>query len=336
MARHAAISDSAHDRGFRLSAGCWPASSLPVPRGYAHQFRFTFSEGGSNWVTASCDPGFVHLPRNLADMAGRHEAIRRWVSQLPVLIEELVRHWQLRLGEPFEPGGACSWTAPAGDLVLKLGWRHPEAAHEPDALRLWVGDGAVRLHDTLIIDDTMALLLERCTPGNPLSARPEHEQDVVVAGLLRRLWRRLPPGHPFPPLHEMRDAWAGEFEQMPGVIDAGLARAGMDLLRELPRSATEQMMLCTDLHAGNILAARREPWLGIDPKPYLGDPCYDPVQHMLNCKRRLRDDPGGLAAKMAGLLDLDTDRVIQWLFARCVQESPDQPWLADAAARIAP
>jgi streptomycin 6-kinase len=40
------------------------------------------------------------------------------------------------------------------------------------------------------------------------------------------------------------------------------------------------VLLCTDLHADNILAALRAPWLVIDPKPYAGDPAYDVRQHM--------------------------------------------------------
>ncbi len=61
------------------------------------------------------------------------------------------------------------------------------------------------------------------------------------------------------------------------------------------------MLLCTDLHAGNVLAAQRAPWLIIDPKPYIGDPAYDVLQHMLNCEDRLAADPAGLANRMADL-----------------------------------
>jgi streptomycin 6-kinase len=37
----------------------------------------------------------------------------------------------------------------------------------------------------------------------------------------------------------------------------GLARAGITLFRELPGTAANQVLLCTDLHAENILVARR-------------------------------------------------------------------------------
>jgi streptomycin 6-kinase len=119
-------------------------------------------------------------------------------------------------------------------------------------------------------------------------------------------------------------------------VDLGLARAGITLFRELPASAGREVLLSTDLHAGNVLAAQRELWLAIDPKPYVGDPHYDVLQHMLNCGERLASDPVGFARRMAGLLGLDHHRLLLWLFARCVQESPGWPPLADIARRIAP
>jgi streptomycin 6-kinase len=90
------------------------------------------------------------------------------------------------------------------------------------------------------------------------------------------------------------------------------------------------------LHHDNVLAAAREPWLAIDPKPYLGDPAYDPVQHMLNFPGRLAVDPAGFAHRMAGLTGLEPDRVRTWLFARCVQESAREAELRPVAMRLAP
>lgn len=257
------------------------------------------------------------------------------------MLRDVTRRWELTVGAPFEHDGETAWVAPARgadgrDLVLKLGTRHTEAAHEADGLRLWDGVGAVRLHGVAEYGEVTALLLERCRPGGTLGRLvAEPEQDVIVAGLLRRLWR--PAGDPFRPLHQMCDAWASEFESRgAGTLDPGLAREGIGLFRSLPRTAAARVLLCTDLHGGNILAAAREPWLMIDPKPYVGDPCYDVLQHMLNCGGRLREDPVGLANRMAGLLDLDAERVRLWLFARCVQESPGWPGLAEVATVLAP
>jgi streptomycin 6-kinase len=74
----------------------------------------------------------------------------------------------------------------------------------------------------------------------------------------------------------------------------------------------------------------------IDPKPLVGDPAFDAVQHMLNCDRRLASDPAGLAGRMADLLDLDRHRVRLWLFARCAQESLHDVTMRAPARRLAP
>jgi streptomycin 6-kinase len=108
------------------------------------------------------------------------------------------------------------------------------------------------------------------------------------------------------------------------------------LFRELPGTAASKVLLCTDLHADNILAAKRAPWLVIDPKPYVGDPAYDVLQHMLCCEDRLAADPAGLASRMARLAGLDQGRVRLWLFARCVQESVGAPVLHSVTRQLAP
>jgi streptomycin 6-kinase len=209
-----------------------------------------------------------------------------------------------------------------------------EAEEEADGLALWNGDGAVRLLAARKSEDTQTLLLERCRPGAQLREMlAEPEQDVVIARLLRRLWDHQPPaGGPFRPLEEMCDYWAGSLEAKSGTA---LARQAVSLLRELPASAGERVLLCTDLHAGNVLSAQREPWLVIDPKPFVGDPAFDVVQHMLNCERLIHD-PAALAARMAALLDLDAERVRLWLFARCAQEGVHDRNLREVARRISP
>jgi streptomycin 6-kinase len=284
------------------------------------------------------------IPRLLAQ-AARLEGREEWLTPLPAVIAQVASQWSLTVGEPYQPGGHTAWVAPArgasGErLVLKVAWWHTEAADEAAGLRAWAGNGAVQLHAVAELGDSTVLLLERCEPGTPLADRAEPEQDRVVAGLLHRLWIEPPPGHRFRPLRQMCDEWADEFEQeaaagnVPG--DPGLARTGIALFRELPATAERSVLLCTDLHAGNVLAAQREPWLVIDPKPYAGDPTYDVLQHMLNCDQRLAVDPRGFAQQMARLLGLDSQRLLLWLFARCIQESAGWPGLADVARRIAP
>ncbi len=289
-------------------------------------------------------PESVTIPAGLRDASREDDYPERlgWLARLPDTIRTIASDWGLALGEPYLPGGQCAWVAPAGDeLVLKVGWRHREAEHEAEALRFYDGDGAVRCYAARTLEDTTALLLERCVPGAQLkSALSEPEQDVIVAGLMRSLWEhQLPEDHPFGSLEQMCDRWAkwfeANFEHDSRGFDAGLAREGMALLRELPRSGDRSVLLSTDLHAGNVLSSRREPWLVIDPKPFVGDPAFDPIQHMLNCDRRLAGDPIALARRMAGLLDLDPERVRLWLLARTVQEAIDDASMREPARILA-
>ena len=284
----------------------------------------------------------LSIPLCLA-AAAKEEGREEWLETLPATILELEARWSVAIGEPYQPGGHTAWVAPArgsdgDDLVVKVAWRHDGSLHEADGLRAWDGDGAVRLFAVEELPETTGLLLERCLPGTALAERPETEQDIVIAASLRRLWRRPPPGHGFRPLQDMCNQWADwfDFEEASVTLDPALARDGIALFRALPSSADREVLLCTDLHAENVLAAQREPWLVVDPKPYVGDPTYDVLQHMLNCEERLYADPRALAMRMAELVDIQPDRILLWLFARCVQESPGSPILADVARHIAP
>src|SRR5258708_2228986 len=111
------------------------------------------------------------MPRNLV-VAAEQQGRQEWLVTVPDTVGDLARRWSLEVGDPFQPGGQTAWVAPARDaagaeVVLKVAWRHTEAADEAEGLRVWDGDGAVRLHAVGEFDDTIALLIERCKPGVP-------------------------------------------------------------------------------------------------------------------------------------------------------------------------
>lgn len=258
---------------------------------------------------------------------GRPER-RAWLERLPDVIRELQDKWSLSLGAPFNGNEAsCAWVAPAvrrdgTRAVLKLGMPHMEGEHEIQALRFWNGDPTVRLLEA--DDDLNAMLLERCEPGTALRHLPEPEQDVILAGLLRRLWRVPAAPHLFRPLSAMTAHWANEtIADSARWPDAGLVQEGLRLFEELPSTSPTDVLLTTDLHAGNVLRAQREPWLVIDPKPFVGDPAYDATQHLLNCEERMRADPHTTIRRFADLLEVDSERVRLWLFARSAAEPRD-------------
>jgi len=206
--------------------------------------------------------------------------------------------------------------------VLKLGNPHTEGEHEIHGLRFWDGDPTVRLFAADA--ESGAMLLERCLPGTTLREKPEEEQDVVISGLLRRLWRAPAAPHPFRPLSAMTKHWSdstlADAERWP---DAGLVHEGLRLFDELPKTAQSEVLLATDLHAGNVLQSGRMPWLVIDPKPFVGDPAYDSTQHLFNCVERSRADPDRMFRRMGDLLGVEHERIRLWTFARAAAEPRD-------------
>jgi streptomycin 6-kinase len=256
-----------------------------------------------------------------------------WLDSLPSMWKQLTDRWSLRTGPPLDHANAtCSWVAPVvradgTPAVLKLAMPHMEGAQEIQGLRFWNGNPTVQLLDA--DDDLGAMLLERCQPGYTLHSEPEYKQDVVIATLLKRLWRRSasPDGlHRFRHLSEMLEGWRHEtLAQAQHWPDAGLVGEGLRLLQALATPSPADTLLATDLHAGNALRSEREPWLVIDPKPFVGDAPYDLVQHLHNCEARLHADPIGTVKRLADLAEVDTERLRLWTFARAAAD-PRAEW----------
>ncbi|MFN7923722.1 MAG: aminoglycoside phosphotransferase family protein [Bryobacteraceae bacterium] len=256
-----------------------------------------------------------------------------WLAKLPEALDALRRRWALEIGPPFE-SGSCAWVAPVRwkgtGAVLKIGMPHMEAEHELQGLLFWNGDPAVHVFD--YDPEWNAMLLEACEPGTPLRSLPEEDQDRVIAELARRCWRRPAGPHPFRPLSAQLDWWAEETRaQSASWLDAGVAREGLRLFEALSQPSPDDVLLATDLHAGNVLRAERRSWLMIDPKPFVGDPAYDATQHLRNCGERLRADPLGLIRRVADLFGIDEARTRLWLFARLAAE-PREVWGEEAVA----
>jgi streptomycin 6-kinase len=259
-----------------------------------------------------------------------------WLAGLPALTESCLARWDLTVdGPPMH--GVCALVVPvrrpSGQAaVLKVTWPHDEARHEALALRLWDGDGAVRLFDH--DDDAWALLLERLDPAVTLRHVPIDEALTVVTGLIKRLDRPAPPA-----VRHLRDnaaRWVHELpEENEGLVPSELVEQAVAYCRELGPAAGNHLVN-EDLHYDNVLRGDREPWLVIDPKPIAGDREFGLIPLLWN---RFDDvmAAGGLAAitEAAGL-DLPLAR--KWTFVRAVDNwlySGEDHWLGAACARIA-
>lgn len=200
---------------------------------------------------------------------------RAWLDELPRLVSACVERWQLEPGEPFEYSFASlaipATRADGSRAVLKVQFPDRESEHEAEALRRWNGDGAVRLIDHDV--GRRALLMECCEPGTHLSSIDPDDALDVLTGLLPRLW--IQAAEPFRTLEEEAMWWASylpeTWERAGRPFERRLLEMAVILLEELATSQGEQVLLHQDLHADNVLASQREPWLVIDPKPLVGE-----------------------------------------------------------------
>lgn len=197
--------------------------------------------------------------------------------ELPHLLARTLDDWGVHPVGPARTGCTALVIPVERDgtaLALKLVWPHTDGAGEPLALRLWDGNGAVRL--VAANPGRGALLLEWLDPTRDLED-PAVDIDTaceIIGQLLRRLHVPAPPN--------IRSLAVFLDEHLHGA--RGLTRAG----DQLPRRAVDRALkLATDLlaqddatttlvhgdlHFRNVLAAEREPWLTIDPKPLAGHP----------------------------------------------------------------
>lgn len=272
----------------------------------------------------------MKIPKQLAINCEKRPERKAWISNLPFLLKQLQARWSLRLGEPFDHAGSCSLVMPAArangeSAVLKLAMPHMEGQDEISGLRFWNGNGTVQLLEADLASG--AMLLERCLPGTTLHSESEAKQDEIVADLLKRIWKLTPQSASlwdFRPISLMIELWCSETVAQKHLWpDTGLVNQGLQVFQELSKPSPTDVLLVTDLHAGNVLRSQREPWLVIDPKPFIGDRAYDPVQHLMNCETRLHRDPLELVRRVADLAEVDAERLRLWTFARAAADPRD-------------
>jgi streptomycin 6-kinase len=248
---------------------------------------------------------------------------RSWLNGLPGVVDQLAARWSLTPGPAFSDAFVSLVLRVQRDdgpsAVLKVQFPHRESDHEAAALLTWGGEGAVALleHDP----SRHALLIERCEPGAHLSTvDADGALDVMIA-LLPRIW--LPAEEPFGTLADEAGHWARDMMRRRDDPDHPLERrfvdAALDALDALAATQGEQVLLHQDLHGDNVLSARREPWLVIDPKPLVGERefglasvirSYEFGHSRQQVLRRLD--------RLAGELGLDRERARLWAFAHTV------------------
>jgi streptomycin 6-kinase len=259
------------------------------------------------------------------DHADHDEAVVRWRAQLPKLIDSVLADWSLTVSGPLLTGSNAVVLLVTGETgepaALKVGWPHSEAEHEHLALRLWDGNGAVRL---LRADPRrFALLLERADHRRDLNSQPIRRACETAAQLYRQLHR--PATDQFVRLSVLAADWAERLRLLrdhPLVPRRLVDRAASLGTAFASDPQTDGVLLHTDLHFDNVLAAARLPWLAIDPKPVSGDPCFEVAPLLWNRWSEVTTS-GNVRATILDRLftvvdtaELDENRVRDWVVVR--------------------
>ncbi len=264
-------------------------------------------------------------------LAANGEAGRAWLADLPRLIDELQQVWSIReIGVAYQ-GGCVAYVAPVvladgSRAALKINLVDEETECEADALAAWNGNGAARLLES---DQARgAMLLERLEPGAALSEYPDRDEAIGIAcSLLRRLWKPAPDAHRFRLVTHLAQHYAqdlpAKYVKAGRPFEEGLLKRAVEFCHEFARSESACVIANRDFHLGNVLAAEREPWLVIDPKPLAGEPAFD-TGHLVRSLLPERIDAretARLITTIAERLELPARRVAEWIVVRSVDNA---------------
>ncbi|WP_069886463.1 aminoglycoside phosphotransferase family protein [Streptomyces luteocolor] len=268
----------------------------------------------------------IRIPDELVESQHTYagEPGRAFIAALPERVRETVGRWDLTVdGAPLHGMAALVLPVRRADgtpAAVKFQILDEETEGEPVALRLWDGDGAVRLLDYDDAHGTM--LLERLDSTRMLSTMADtHQAVLVIAELLARLTAGPAPDG----MRTLGDIAAEMLDELPGALKAVPDPAERAVVERCGGAVREVLgepgdrMLHWDLHFENVMAGGREPWLAIDPKPLAGDPGFDLWPALNN--RFEPDDVLWRFDAMTEVLGLDRERARAWTLGRVLQNA---------------
>ena len=257
-------------------------------------------------------------------------------------VADCARTYDLTIASPSPFPLSFNYVAPAvqiadgREVVVKLSVPgNPEVASEAAALRVWNGNGAVRL----LRDDVEngVQILERLRPGGMLSVlwdegRGDEATDIaarVMQGLREAETQNLSAPLPgAPPFLHISD-WSREMSETrrpntpPSLLP--LIKRAQSVFSELFTDAKNQKpaLLHGDLHHFNILQDG-DTWKAIDPKGVWGPPAFEPGAFLRNPWPGLLAVPDPQAvtnrrlAIFADVLAIPREEIRLWAFASTV------------------
>jgi streptomycin 6-kinase len=261
-----------------------------------------------------------------------YPTLTAWMAESTEIVHRMLDRWELIPGEAYVGGISASviavTTADGDQAVLKVGYPHEEAIWEAVGLAAFPEETA----PAVLKQDawTWSVLLERVAPGIPLTHSGLAPAEALrIGGSLHAALGAGIADARIPTLATaMHDYSTTAMERLPAQATAleslgvrELVHAAVELLGSLASSGGEQALLHGDFNPGNILLGANGHWRVVDPKPLLGDSCYDlwPLVSQIGAPYDASDAAAALAEQLTIAADaarVDGARAALWAFAR--------------------
>ena len=206
-----------------------------------------------------------------------------------------------------------------------------------EILDAFAAHGTVRVYD----HGKGALLIERLTPGTPLTSVldtcNDEEATRILADVIARMSPRAPPDA-VPGVQQ----WGRAFDRYRAsghiAVPTHLLLEAQRIYAELCASQVCPRLLHGDLHHSNVLFDRERGWLAIDPKGVVGELEYEVGAALRNPYER----PELFTARrtieqrvecFARALNLNPARILAWGFAQAVLSAV---WAVEDGVAVAP
>ncbi len=272
-------------------------------------------------------------PEFVQNIEGVHgEAGRRFLADLPTLIDEASEKWQLTDVQA-APTLSYNFVAFARrsdeQVVLKMSVPNREFKSEMAALRLFNGEGACALLDC--DEERYWMLLERLSPGAMLVTLEDDENATHLATeVMQKIWRPVEEGSRLPGAFLQLSDWFDGLKELRPVFKGTTGPLNEKLVERVESSVKDffaenhkPVLMHGDFHHFNILSSERG-WLVIDPKGVIGPACYEAGPFLINPWGNLLtgSDYRGMTRRRIDILyehlGFERERIREWGLAHAV------------------
>jgi streptomycin 6-kinase len=258
---------------------------------------------------------------------------QQWLDNLPNIITEYEKKWNLKVGQPFKL--SCNYVAQAvqkdgTEVVIKIGYpKDQEFFSELDSLPKFNSKGMVMQFKQ--DRERAVMLLERIKPGVSIASLDDEKVMEVMAQVMKNFWTDHPidknstyePSRWSTGFQKLREKYEGKT----GPIPFELVRKAESIYIGLQSSNDPQYLLHGDLHQGNVLSATREPYLAVDPKGIIGPRERELTPLLMYPEGFIVNslDPKATLSRrieiLAEILELDKGKIIAWSFSHTVLQA---------------